>query len=87
MLSKGQGTVWFCRYPLVVHHRHTTNAIFITFTNRRIQTAYILDLGAGYTHVFSCGNSLRLNTYAVFTFLNVCDPSVNFTSLKNGTKA
>lgn len=59
VLSKGQGTVWFCRYPPVVHHRHTTNAIFTTFTNRRIQTAYILDLGAGYTHVFSCGNSLR----------------------------
>lgn len=59
VLSKVQSTVWFCRYPPVVHQRHTTNAIFTTFTNRRIQTAYILDLGAGYTHVFSCGNSLR----------------------------
>lgn len=59
LLSKVQGTEWFCRYPPLVHQRHTTNASFITFKNRRIQTACIPDLGAGYTHVFSCGNSLR----------------------------
>ena len=33
--------------------------MYIAFINRRIQTPHMPDLGAGYTHVFSCGNSLR----------------------------
>lgn len=82
VLRKVQGAVWFCRYHLrSINDTYQMPYIYIysVYKQKNTNTPHAWSGCWLHTHV-QLWEFFKMYAHAVCNFLNVCDPSINFTS-------